>query len=164
VNGLLDDISLLFTEEVTARSVMMHRQGHRKLPLVVMDKGKMTQALINIVTNSLHAMEEGGNLTLRAERDRKDWVRITISDTGTGIPEEQIEKIFDYSYTTREKGLGLGLPIVHKIVEEHGGRIRVESKVGQGTMVFVFLPIKGPRGSNQRLYTSEGSRSREYEM
>jgi signal transduction histidine kinase len=86
-------------------------------------------------------MERGGKLTIKAEIDRKDWARITISDTGKGILKEEIEKVFDYSYTTREKGLGLGLPIAHKIIEEHGGRITIASRVGKGTAVSILLPI-----------------------
>jgi signal transduction histidine kinase len=69
-------------------------------------------------------------------------MRIMVSDTGRGIFEEEIEKAFDYTYTTKEKGLGLGLPIAHKIIEEHGGRITIESQVGKGTTVSLFLPVK----------------------
>jgi signal transduction histidine kinase len=87
-------------------------------------------------------MEGGGNLTVKAEMDGRDWVKIIISDTGRGIPTGEIEKAFDYSYTTKEKGLGLGLPIAHKIIEEHGGRITIESQRGKGTIVSIFLPAK----------------------
>ena len=142
--GILDNISVLFAEEVRSRSIVMHKAVDPKLPSSIVDREKITQALINIVTNSLHAMEGGGNLTLTAETERKDWVRITVADTGRGIPEEEIEKVFDYSYTTREKGLGVGLPIAHKIIEEHGGTITIESRVGKGTTVSILLPIKGP--------------------
>ncbi len=141
---ILDSISILFAEEAKARSVVMHKEIDLKLPSALIDKGKITQALINIVTNGLHAMDGGGKLTIKAEMDRKDWVKVTVSDTGQGIPEDRIEKVFDYSYTTREKGLGLGLPLAHKIIEEHGGRISMESQVGKGTTVCILLPIGGP--------------------
>lgn len=141
---MLNNISLLFSEEVRARSIVMQQQVDPRLPSAIMDKEKMTQALINIVTNSLDAMEGGGNLVIKARVDRKDWVRITVTDTGRGIAEEHIEKVFDYSYTTREKGLGVGLPIARQIIEAHGGRITIESRVGKGTTVSVLLPIKGP--------------------
>jgi len=142
---VVGNISLLFAEEVKARSIVMQNQVNRKLPHLIMDKGTITQALINIVTNSLHAMEGGGALTIKAKLDRRDWVRIVVSDTGKGIAEKEIEKVFDYSYTTRDKGLGLGLPIAHKIIEEHGGRITIESQVGEGTTVSILLPVGGPR-------------------
>jgi signal transduction histidine kinase len=115
----------------------------------MVDKGRITQTLINIVTNSIHAMEGGGKLTIKAELEGRDWVRITVSDTGKGIPEGEIERAFDYSYTTKEKGLGLGLPIAHKIVEEHGGRITLESQVGKGTTVSIFLPTKESPGEGR---------------
>lgn len=141
---ILDSISILFAEEAKAQSVVMHKEIDLRLPVALIDKGKITQALINIVTNGLHAMDGGGKLTIKAEMDRKDWVKVTVSDTGQGIPEDRIEKVFDYSYTTREKGLGLGLPLAHKIIEEHGGRISMESQVGKGTTVYILLPIGGP--------------------
>ncbi len=141
VAEILDNLSVLFSEEVKERSIVIHKEVAPKLPTLFIDKGRITQALVNIVTNGLHAMERGGKLTLMAEMVRKDWVKITVSDTGTGIAEEDMERIFDYSYTTREKGLGLGLPIAHKIIEEHGGRITIESQVGEGTAVSFFLPI-----------------------
>ena len=139
---ILENISILFAEETRAKSIEIHTEIEPRLPLLMMDKERITQALINIVTNSIDAMEGGGKLTMRAILDGRDRVKVVISDTGMGIPEEEIESAFDYSYTTREKGLGLGLPIVHKIIEEHGGRITIESRVGKGTDVSVFLPLR----------------------
>jgi len=143
---ILENVSVLFAEEARTKSIEIRKEIDPGLPPLMIDKGRITQALINIVTNSIHAMEGGGNLTIKAKLDGRDWVKITISDTGRGIPEEEIERAFDYSYTTREKGLGLGLPIAHKIIEEHGGRITIESRVGKGTNVFIFLPVKGASG------------------
>jgi signal transduction histidine kinase len=139
---IMEDVSVLFAEETNAKSIAVHKEINPRLPSLMVDKGRITQALINIMTNSIHAMEGGGNLTIKAELEGRDWVRITVSDTGKGIPEGEIERAFDYSYTTKEKGLGLGLPIAHKIVEEHGGRITLESQVGKGTTVSIFLPTK----------------------
>ena len=143
---ILESVSVLFTEEARGKSIEIHKEIDPKLPSLMMDRGRITQALINIVTNGIHAMEGGGKLTIKAELYGKDLVRIVVSDTGRGIPEEEVERAFDYSYTTREKGLGLGLPIAHKIAEEHGGRITMESQVGKGTNVSLFLPVMGPTG------------------
>jgi signal transduction histidine kinase len=143
---ILENVAVLFAEEARRKSIEIRKQIDPSLAPLMIDKGRITQALVNIVTNSIHAMEGGGNLTLKAEAEGRDWVRVVISDTGRGIPEEEIERAFDYSYTTKEKGLGLGLPISHKIVEEHGGRIMMESQVGKGTDISVFLPIKGTSG------------------
>ncbi len=139
---ILENVAVLFAEEARAQSIEIRKEIDPRLPPLVMDKGRITQALINVVTNGIHAMEGGGNLTVTAEMDGRDWVKIMISDTGRGIPKAEIEKAFDYSYTTKEKGLGLGLPIAHKIIEEHGGRIAIESRVGRGTAVSIFLPAK----------------------
>jgi signal transduction histidine kinase len=143
---ILENVSVLFAEEARRKSVEIRKEITPGLPPLMLDKGRITQALVNIVTNSIHAMEGGGSLTLKADVEERDWVRIEVSDTGRGIPAEEIEKAFDYSYTTREKGLGLGLPIAHKIIEEHGGRITMESQMGKGTDVSIFLPIKGTFG------------------
>ncbi len=139
---ILENVSILFAEEAREGSIEIRTEIGPGLPHLMIDKGRITQALVNIVTNSLHAMEGGGHLTVKAEMDGKDWVRIMVSDTGRGIPEGEIEKAFDYTYTTKEKGLGLGLPIAHRILEEHGGRIAIESHVGKGTTVSIFLPAK----------------------
>jgi signal transduction histidine kinase len=146
---ILENVSVLFAEEISAKSISVCKEIDPRLPPLMVDKGRITQALINIVTNSIHAMEGGGNLTIRAELDGKDWVRIAISDTGRGIPEGEIERAFDYSYTTKEKGLGLGLPVAHKIVEEHGGRITLESHVEEGTTVSLFLPTREAPGEGE---------------
>jgi len=139
---ILEHVSVLFDEQARAKSIEIHKEIAPRLPPLMMDKGRITQALINIVTNSFNAMERGDNLTIKANVEGGDWVRITVSDTGRGIAENEIERAFDYSYTTREKGLGLGLPIAHKIIKEHGGRITIESDVGKGTVVSLFLPIR----------------------
>ena len=87
---------------------------------------------------------QGGILRIEAQSS-KDSVEIQISDSGSGISPDQMEKIFNYYYTTKEKGVGLGLPIAHRIIEAHGGQLKVESQVGSGTKVTIILPIKRER-------------------
>ena len=142
LTDIIDSMLTLFAEEVKAKSVALREEIDPGLPPIVVDKEKITQALINVVTNSLHAMEGGGDLTVRAFSDRKGWVGVSVTDSGRGISQEEIVRVFDYAYTTREKGLGLGLPIARKIIEEHGGRITVESQVGRGTTVSMSLPVR----------------------
>jgi len=90
--------------------------------------------------NGMQAMGQGGTLRIET-KSLKESVEVIISDSGPGIPPEQMEKIFNYYYTTKEKGVGLGLPIAHRIIEAHGGQLKIESQVGSGTRVMVTLPI-----------------------
>ena len=121
------------------------------------DPTKIHQVIINLATNAFHAMEEsGGKLTVNLERIRiseKDpalakllpgeYALLSVTDTGIGIKKEDLDKIFDPYYTTKEtgKGTGLGLSVVHGIVEEFGGHIRINSEPGRGTRVDIFLPL-----------------------
>lgn len=102
---------------------------------------QLSQLLLNLILNGFHAMEQGGMLIVETTFDEK-WAYIRIADTGCGIPEENQKRIFEPFYTTKEtgKGTGLGLAIVAQTVEDHAGKIRVESQVGKGTVFTVQLP------------------------
>ncbi|WP_035254665.1 ATP-binding protein [Desulfatiglans anilini] len=140
------DINSLL-KEVTGVMSALHPPGKFRFvleggaePLTILcDPDKVKQVLLNIVGNGLEAMGEGGTLKLSARRERRG-ARIEISDTGRGIPEGDLERIFEPFYTTRHKGLGLGLSICFKLVEAHGGDISVFSHSGQGTTFSIFLP------------------------
>ncbi len=103
----------------------------------------LQQVFLNLFLNAIQAMPNGGTLRVRAEVVEDEWIRIQVTDTGRGIPEEQIPMIFDPFFTTKDPGTGtgLGLSVSHGIIEEHGGRIEVESKPGRGTTFSVLLPI-----------------------
>ncbi len=122
------------------------------LPKTMVDEGQMSQVFINIIINALDAMPDGGtlNVTTRTGHDdqRKDSVMIEFSDTGTGIPEHELEKIFDPFFTTKEvgKGTGLGLSLSYNIVKQFKGDIKVESKTGKGTIFTIILPIEKEKG------------------
>ncbi len=124
-----------------------------------MDSRRMQQVLLNLILNGIQAMEDGGVLEIKAcKQDDKDEFCFLVRDTGKGIPEENLSKIFDPFFTTKDgtavvsssgyqsiveqQGSGLGLSICHSIVEKHGGRIEVESVVGEGTTFIVHLPTK----------------------
>jgi PAS domain S-box-containing protein len=103
-----------------------------------MDEVLMRQAFTNLIQNAVEAMLIGGTITIEAEKNKE--IKIAVHDTGTGIPAENLKKIFLPFYTTKDKGTGLGLALVHKIVLSHGGRIEVESTEGMGTVFRVILP------------------------
>ncbi len=109
---------------------------------VLLDGDRMIQALLNLFLNAVQAMEGGGRLLVRAAEDG-DNLLLEISDTGCGIPEEQIGQLFSPYFTTKASGAGLGLALVHKIVEAHDGGIEVKSRVGQGTVFTIRLPQAG---------------------
>jgi two-component system sensor histidine kinase AtoS len=107
---------------------------------VCIDEVLMRQALGNLVQNAVEAMHDGGTLTVRSTYDRE--LVIIVKDSGTGIPAEQHRDIFLPFFTTKDKGVGMGLALTHKIITAHGGRIEVESRNGSGTTFTIILPIK----------------------
>ena len=125
------------------------------LPLLFVDPAQVEQVLGNLLTNACQAMIHGGQLSIRACSDRSliaahgslpagSWVRISVQDTGTGISPADMEKIFEPLFTTRAKGIGLGLAVGRKLAEANGGRIEVESQPGQGSTFTLVLPVVTP--------------------
>lgn len=104
----------------------------------VVDEVLMRQAFTNLIQNAIEAMQDTGTVTIEAHRNHE--LRITVQDTGGGIPPEHLKKVFLPFYTTKDKGTGLGLALVHKIILSHGGRIEVESAEGKGSLFTVILP------------------------
>lgn len=124
--------------------------------LATIDPDQMKQVFWNLLTNAAQAMSNGGEIDVRLEKQnglswrtslplsvdhkRKEWLKISFKDTGSGIATQEKEKIFEPFFTTKETGTGLGLSIVHKIIENHHGVIKVESEVGEGSTFTIFLP------------------------
>ena len=104
----------------------------------VVDEVLMRQAFTNLIQNAIEAMPDNGTITIEASRNHE--LRITVQDTGAGIPTEHLKKVFLPFYTTKDKGTGLGLALVHKIILSHGGRIELESAEGKGSIFRVILP------------------------
>ncbi len=113
------------------------------LPPLRVDPAQMGQVLQNLITNGIQAMPAGGTLTIRGELDSEGTVRLEIIDTGEGISPENMKKLFQPLFTTKAKGIGLGLVVCRNLTEANGGRIEVASEPGQGTTFAVVLPIKG---------------------
>lgn len=144
--------SCLYFIEVKAatKDIVIQRHLAADLPPVMLDRQQIKQVLLNLFLNALDAMgDRGGRLTVRTHRLTKrngdEWVQVEVADTGSGIAPENLEHIFDPFYTTKHEsgereGTGLGLTIVHQIVQEHRGYIEVESAVGRGTTFYVNLP------------------------
>jgi len=142
VQAVLKDLLLLAREAADRQKVQLVESLSGEIPLLHVDRQRIHEALLNLVNNALQAMPQGGRLEVGARHHpsaRK--VTIQIADTGEGIPEENVGKIFDYYFSTKEKGMGLGLPLAHKIIQDHGGTIDVESVAGQGTNFRITLPV-----------------------
>ncbi len=110
---------------------------------VAVDAGQIQQVLVNVITNAVQAMPEGGKLTI-STRERKDFLELDVTDTGSGISDENKGKIFDPLFTTRAKGIGLGLAVSKSIIDRHGGQIETKSAVGKGTTFTIRLPLETP--------------------
>lgn len=121
------------------------------LPAVNADPLHMEQVFKNLVTNAAQAMPEGGELIIGARRNENDFVEITISDTGEGISPDNIKKLFQPLFTTKARGIGLGLAVVKNLIDANGGRIEVNSQVGKGATITVILPAadKGDRNKDK---------------
>ncbi len=148
IRDIVNEIIPLLIKDIANRGINFTEEYAPDLPKVRMDFNQMHQVFLNLFLNAIQAMPNGGELKIKTEpialaplvNPGRDYVRISISDTGRGIPARDINKIFDPFFTTRPKGIGLGLSITYQIIKKHGGSIRVESKVDKGTTFILTLP------------------------
>ena len=131
----------LFKQDAASKNVSIISHVPDNLPPVALDRNLFTQALLNLFINALESMPDGGELTVEISVKDPGLVCIQIVDTGKGIPKELQKQIFEPFFTTKASGTGLGLATVEKIVEEHGGSIKVESVVNEGSIFHIELPI-----------------------
>ena len=140
LNAVVGKTLELLQPELDNRGLTVETRLARQLTATPIDPTQMQQVLVNLVKNAIHAMTRGGALTLQTG-EGADGVWMSVADTGGGIPQEQINRIFEPFFTTKKTGTGLGLMIVQRIVRAHGGRIELESHVGQGTTFRIRLPL-----------------------
>ncbi|MEW5870525.1 MAG: ATP-binding protein [Chloroflexota bacterium] len=144
--GLLGRIVSAYTHQARAQGVQLQVQASAQLPEINVDEERMVQVLGNLVSNALRYTSAGGRVTLSAAA-QGNFAQLGVQDTGQGIPPEALERVFERFYrgdASRQRGSGesgLGLAIARSIVEAHGGRIEVESKVGEGTRFVIWLPV-----------------------
>jgi two-component system, sporulation sensor kinase E len=140
LNDVVEKTLELLRPEIENRGIAVKIKLARNPTATPIDATQMQQVLVNLVKNAAQAMTTGGTLTLQTG-ENSDGVWVSVADTGGGIPQEQINRIFEPFYTTKKKGSGLGLMIVQRIVRAHNGRIELESHVGRGTTFRVWLPL-----------------------
>jgi len=138
---LIRQIVLLISEEAESKGVKILTSLGNSPFMVSMDFDRLKQALFNVIKNAMESISDEGLVTISVEVEGKRWVNVRVSDTGNGLNPDETGRIFDPDYTTKEKGLGLGLPLAHEIVRSHGGDIQVKSQKGSGTTFEILLPI-----------------------
>jgi len=140
LNNVVEKTLELLRPEIENRGIVVKTKLARNLTATPIDATQLQQVLVNLVKNASQAMTNGGTLTLQTG-ENADAVWVSVADTGGGIPQEQINRIFEPFYTTKKKGSGLGLMIVQRIVRAHDGKIELESHVGRGTTFRIWLPL-----------------------
>jgi PAS domain S-box-containing protein len=151
LNKVVEAALLLVGHQISLENIKLEKKLDSQLPFVLADFDQIQQVLINIILNANQAMPDGGNLTItttvakgiRIGESLKNTVRIDIKDTGVGIPQENLSKLFTPFFTTKEKGkgVGLGLPVVHGLIERHNGKIEVDSESNVGTTFSIYLEV-----------------------
>jgi signal transduction histidine kinase len=146
LNEVVEDVVALSKHLIQSSGVKLNLDLEVNLPWVLVDANQMKQVLLNLVHNALQAMPGGGDMKILTEtvsRNNRDWVVVTVMDTGVGITPKDQARIFEPFYTTKgnQGGTGLGLSVTYGIVTDHGGQIDVESQPGKGSKFTVWLPL-----------------------
>jgi len=141
VLSIFEETLQLLRPQIEKQRIVVERE-FQALPMILIDPEQMKQAMLNLLLNAIQAMPEGGQLTLKGQNSKEgQWIQLSIEDSGMGISPEDIDKLFDPFFSTKEGGIGLGLSITHRIIDQHHGKIEVENAPGKGTIFTVWLPI-----------------------
>ncbi|MBU2550056.1 MAG: HAMP domain-containing protein [Proteobacteria bacterium] len=151
IRAVLDRTLSFIKNQLVVANVRIEQAFAPDLPEIRGKQQDLQQAFVNILLNAIQAMPDGGTITIRADQGPEGYLRIDMSDTGTGIKAGALEHIFDPFYTTKasSQGTGLGLSIVYSIIRTHGGYIEAKSAVGQGTTFSIYLPITTGKEDNK---------------
>lgn len=150
INDLLIHIVNILENQIAFHNISIQKDLETDLPAVAIDPDKMKQVFWNLLINAAEAMPSGGNLTISSQLSKTvKQLEICFTDTGIGIPEENMPKLFDPFFTTKKTGNGLGLAVIYGIVQQHGGTITAESKIAQGSRFTVVLPLPSSMKANQ---------------
>ena len=145
VVSIVEETLQLIRPQIEKQGIVIQKE-FQPLPPILMDREQIKQVILNLLINAVQAMLKGGHLSLKGHIPESDrWIKLSIQDSGIGIPTEDINKLFDPFFSTKEGGVGLGLSIAHRIIDQHRGKIEVESAPGKGTLFTVWLPIHKER-------------------
>ncbi|MBW2312388.1 MAG: GAF domain-containing protein, partial [Deltaproteobacteria bacterium] len=151
INDVLTDVFFLVEQKIGGKKIRLIRKLHPEGLFIMGDSGRLEQVFINIIDNAVHAISDKGSITVSTRAEEK-WIQAEISDSGPGIPEEDLDKIYDPFFTTKEvgKGTGLGLTISQAIIADHNASIRVNSRINRGATFTITFP-KASELHNKRL-------------
>lgn len=144
INELIKKTLLIIEQQAITNKVLIQIQLDSSIPPALMDEEQLQHLLMNLILNAIQAMPDGGKISIRTSLEKRDedrYIKVSISDTGVGIPKEIIEKIFDPFFTTRPHGTGLGLYICKRIIKSHNGEIWVESEE-KGSTFYFLIPLR----------------------
>jgi signal transduction histidine kinase len=156
VHEILEKSLLLVGHRLYQKDIKLNRSWRAQIDTIRADADQLEQVFLNFFINAMDAMKNGGELSVSTEigtdeewvsalthsnGDTREVLRVTIRDSGDGIRNEDLPHVFDPFFTTKDYGTGLGLSVVHAIVQEHGGQIEVESELKKGTAFHILLPI-----------------------
>lgn len=142
LNALIAHSLQLVSQDAQSRAITLQFTPNATLPLIEADPDRLTQVLLNLYLNAIHAIDSQGTIGVMASASGTDRVKIVVTDSGKGIAPEHLETIFTPYFTTKAEGTGLGLAVVQNIIEQHGGTIQAESPTGKGAIFTLWLPVK----------------------
>jgi signal transduction histidine kinase len=149
---VIQDVLGFLGKEAEYRSISVSVKVPDDIPQLLSDRGRLQEILLNVINNAFAALSDGGRLDIVVRREGKDFLSLIVTDNGCGIPQADIERVFEPFFSTkgRKGGTGLGLSITYGLVQEIGGSIRVESEEGKGTTFTIKLPIKMQRKGDSK--------------
>ncbi|HHQ4051411.1 TPA: two-component system sensor histidine kinase ZraS [Citrobacter freundii] len=149
LNEVINHSLHLVSQDALSREILLQFTADTSLPAIQADPDRLTQVLLNLYLNAIHAIGHQGTITVEVSESSADRVKIVVTDSGKGIAPEQLEAIFTPYFTTKADGTGLGLAVVQNIIEQHGGTIQVTSIEGKGAVFTLWLPIKAKQQDRQ---------------
>jgi PAS domain S-box-containing protein len=140
---ILNHVVALLEAEANLNDIQFVLIIEQNLPMILCEENQLKQMLIHLLKNAMEAMSENGQINIRLQAEGSEHISMTIKDQGCGMPPEVLERLGEPFFTTKDKGTGLGVTISYKIIEDHKGSMQIESRVGEGTVVHIVLPVTG---------------------
>jgi len=160
LRDILEESLSMVTEEILSGRIQLVKEYGEEIPKILGDSHQLKQTFFNLINNACQAMKEKGTLFLRVHSFSKNgssYAKVEVEDTGRGVDPENLHHIFNPFYSTKESRLGLGLPIVHRIITSHRGQIEVDNHPGKGVNFIITLPARG--GTEKKIENVGGNES-----